>query len=194
MQNFFDQYDLSPDARPAGAQLTARPRSSGSPQFSSRRLGIESPPIELSPIELLSTLFERSYAPEQDVSATGIQAFQLAAMDERERKFGNKPEIVGGGGGGGYTAIYRAGDASPSNLTPRPGEKGLSFRDSKSNPYPKGARPVFPPGGKYIEVDPTRLPPGSVIPDNLPPGHVTVLPAPLEVLRNAIMGKRRFPK
>jgi hypothetical protein len=109
-------------------------------------------------------------------------------------------ESGGGGAGPGWTiappggSLFRSGGKNPGNLTPRPGEEGLSFRDSLSNPYPKGDRPVFRPGDKYIEVDPLRLPPGSVMRDNIPPGHVTVSPSPVEVLIDAIIKQGRFPK
>ena len=112
----------------------------------------------------------------------------------------------GGGGGSGAPQgsapssasgpIYREGGRSPSNLKPRPGED-LSFRDSLSNPYPTppGGRPVFRPGKQYIEVDASKLPPGSVHPDNVPPGHVTVRrTVPWEMIRQAIMRVGRFPK
>jgi hypothetical protein len=113
----------------------------------------------------------------------------------------------GGGGGGGSNAprgappsvsgpIYREGGPNPSNLKARPGED-LSFRDSLSNPYPTppGGRPVFRPGKSYIEADPSKLPPGSVHADNMPPGHVTVSRSvPWETIRNAIIRAGRFPK
>ena len=56
------------------------------------------------------------------------------------------------------------------------------------------AVPVFPPGGRYIEVDPSKLPSGTVIPDNVPPGHVTVRPISPQILKDAIIGKGTFPK
>ena len=71
--------------------------------------------------------------------------------------------------------IYRAGDPSPSNLRPRPGENGVSFRDSLSNPWPMpDTGPVFKPGKPYFGIDTSKLPDGSVIPDPPPPGHVIV--------------------
>jgi hypothetical protein len=114
---------------------------------------------------------------------------------------------AGGGGGGGSNAprgtppsvngpIYREGGPNPGNLKARPGED-LSFRDSLSNPYPTppGRPPVFRAGKQYIEVDPSKLPPGSVHPDNVPPGHVTVWRSvPWETIMKAIIGKGKFPK
>jgi RHS repeat-associated protein len=88
--------------------------------------------------------------------------------------------------------IYRSGAPSPSNL--RPGPSGLSFRDSLSNPYPAGPRPVFRPGDDYIVVDAAKLPPGSVIRDNVPPGHVSVHGVDLKTLRDAIVGRGRIPR
>ena len=61
-----------------------------------------------------------------------------------------------------------------------------------SNPYPKGKQPVFRPGHDYIEVNSSKLPPGSVIPDDVPPGHVTVNPTPLEELLRAIDKEREI--
>lgn len=95
--------------------------------------------------------------------------------------------------------IYRAGKPSPSNLTVRAGEEGLSFRDTLSNPYPlaPGQRPVFRVGDDYFGISTSRLPPGSVRPDNIPPGHVTVTGVTPAALKDAatqtgIRGK--FPK
>ena len=90
--------------------------------------------------------------------------------------------------------IYRGGGASPSNLKPRPEEEFLSFRDSLSNPLPNTGRPVFRPGDKYIGIDPSKLPPNSVIYDNAPPGHVSVRALPTQTLQDAISESAKFPK
>jgi hypothetical protein len=97
-------------------------------------------------------------------------------------------------------AIYREGRPSPSNLTPRPQDNGyLSFRDSLSNPVepgvpgPPGGRPVFRPGEEYMRIDTSKLPPGTVIPDGVPPGHVSVRNVPPEVLKNAVTPKPPKP-
>jgi RHS repeat-associated protein len=95
--------------------------------------------------------------------------------------------------------IFRSGNPNPGNLTPRPIDQGnLSFRDSLSNPYPlePGQKPVFGRGDSYFGVDTSKLPPGSVIPDNTPPGHVTVRGVPPEALKDAVIpGSRgKFPK
>ena len=92
--------------------------------------------------------------------------------------------------------LYRAGNANPSNLKPRAIDQGeLSFRDSLSNPWPMkpDQRPVFQPGDSYFVVDPTRLPPGSVISDNNPPGHVSVRDVPPEILHEAVEYKGKLP-
>jgi RHS repeat-associated protein len=109
---------------------------------------------------------------------------------------GVEVEDLAGRGGGGGRSIFRNGGSNPSNLTPREsiGEKDLSFRDSLSNPYPKGEQPVFRPGGQYIEVDPSKLPSGSVIYDNNPAGHVSVSPVGPGTIRDAIINKGSFPK
>ena len=94
--------------------------------------------------------------------------------------------------------IYRAGRTNPSNLKPRQMDEGmLSFRDSISNPWPlePGERPVFSPGDDFIAVDSTKLPDGSVVFDNNPPGHVSVngILTSVETIKNAVLGIFRFP-
>ncbi len=89
--------------------------------------------------------------------------------------------------------IFRAGKTNPGNLRPRAGEDGLSFRAHLSNPVGSGARPVLRPGDDYIEVDPSRLPPGSVDYDNQPDGHVTVRATPEEV-KEAVTNRGRLPE
>jgi hypothetical protein len=86
------------------------------------------------------------------------------------------------------TLIYRDGGTNPANLTPRPQDEGkLSFRDSLSNPYPMDGKPVLGSSDVYIEVDTSKLPPGSVIPDGgtngLPVGHVSVKDVSPQVLK-----------
>ena len=90
--------------------------------------------------------------------------------------------------------IYRGGKPSPSNLKQGPGEDALSFRDSLSNPLPKTDRPVFRPGDDYIGIDTSKLPPGSVVPDNVPLGHVSVKGVTPEQLQKAVIERDKFPK
>jgi RHS repeat-associated protein len=96
--------------------------------------------------------------------------------------------------------IYRAGKPSPSNLTPRAVDNGnLSFRNSLSNPWPlePGQRPVFQHGDDFFGIETKYLPNGSVIPDNIPPGHVTVRGVSPDVLKDAATKtkiKGKFPK
>jgi hypothetical protein len=93
--------------------------------------------------------------------------------------------------------IYRGGGTSPSNFRLRPGEEALSFRDSLSDPLPP-AKPVFTKP-EYVEVDTSKLPPGSVVPDGVvgsaetPPGHVSVYVDDPKVLQDAAT-KFKFPK
>jgi hypothetical protein len=93
--------------------------------------------------------------------------------------------------------IYRGGGSSPSNFRPRPGEEALSFRDSLSDPLPP-AKPVFTKS-EYVEVDTSKLPPGSVVSDGVlgnpdtPPGHVSVYVDDPKVLQDAAT-KYKFPK
>jgi len=93
--------------------------------------------------------------------------------------------------------IYREGDPNPGNLTPRAVDEGnLSFRDSLSNPVPlaAGQRPVLRPGEKYFGIDTSQLPKGSVVYDNVPPGHVSVRGVPPHVLKAAVVERGKFPK
>lgn len=95
------------------------------------------------------------------------------------------------------STIFREGNPSPGNLTPRSVDEGiLSFRDSLSNPWPlqPGQRPVFRPGEPYFQIDTTKLPPGSVIPDNIPPGHVGVQNVAAKILKDAVSGRGKLPK
>jgi len=92
--------------------------------------------------------------------------------------------------------IYRGGGKSPSNFKLRPGEKGLSFRDSLSNPWPlkPGERPVFRPGDEYVVLNPAKIQLGRIIYDSRPPGHVTIEDPVTAELIEAIEAKGRFPK
>jgi len=99
------------------------------------------------------------------------------------------------------SVIYREGTPRPGNLTPRAVDNGtLSFRDSLSNPWvppaarPSGWRPVFRPDEPYIGVDPSRLPRGSVIPDDIPPGHVSVSGVSVNDYLDAVIERGKFPK
>jgi hypothetical protein len=87
--------------------------------------------------------------------------------------------------------IYRNGGWSPSNFKVRPGEKGTSWRGHLSEPIPKKKQPVFT-NREYIEADPSKLPPGSVIWDDIPPGHVTVEPLPYKTLKDAVRHKKKW--
>jgi RHS repeat-associated protein len=100
----------------------------------------------------------------------------------------------GGGGAGEAGSLFRAGGSNPGNLKVRPGDDGLSFRDSLSNPIDAKNSPVFKPGDQYIEVDADRLPAGSVVRDGDPPGHVTVRDATPEQINGAIVGKGKLPR
>ena len=93
--------------------------------------------------------------------------------------------------------IYRAGKTNPGNLTPRASDNGiLSFRDSLSNPYPlnPGQQPVFQFGDDYFGINTSKLPPGSIRPDNIPPGHVGVTGVMPAQLKDAVVVKGKLPK
>ena len=85
--------------------------------------------------------------------------------------------------------IFRSGGSNPGNLTD---SKGVSFRDSLSDPIGPGTKPVFTKD-EYIKVDISQLPDGSAVRDNKPAGHVTVKASPSEV-KAAIVGKGKLPK
>jgi RHS repeat-associated protein len=89
--------------------------------------------------------------------------------------------------------VFRSGGSNPGNLTMREGEDALSFRDSLSNPIDSATNPVFRPGSKYIAVDSSKLPDGTVVRDNMPPGHVSVTASP-EQIKNAIIDRGKFPQ
>lgn len=90
--------------------------------------------------------------------------------------------------------IYREGAPNPGNLRPRPRDEGkVSFRNSLSNPIPKGERAVLRPGEPYFAVDTSLLPAECVIRDDNPPGHVSVVNVSPEDLRSAVCDKGKFP-
>jgi hypothetical protein len=91
--------------------------------------------------------------------------------------------------------LYRSGKPTPSNLTPRPGEDGISFWDRLANPCPlePGTQPLFRPGELYFTVDPSQLPAGSVVPTP-PEGHWIVKGEPPERIKPAVTGRDVLPK
>jgi hypothetical protein len=92
------------------------------------------------------------------------------------------------------TSIFRSGKSNPSNLTPRPGvEDGVSVRTSLSNPIESRAAPVFRPGGHVTEIDVGRLPSGSVLVDNTPPGHAEIRGATAEQVKAAVIKTTKLP-
>ncbi len=42
-------------------------------------------------------------------------------------------------------------------------------------------------------INTLKLPPGSVIPDDIPPGHVTVIGVDVQTLKDAVVDKGRIP-
>jgi hypothetical protein len=135
-----------------------------------------------------SFLFNRFATPflSRVLGGMGDDIIELGISQGSTRSGANIPEI-----------IYRGGKPNPGNLTPRAIDNGnLSFRDSISNPYPlePGQRPVFGLGDGYFGLSTKNLPPGSVIPDNIPPGHVTVRGVSPEILKAAEVIRDKFPK
>ena len=92
--------------------------------------------------------------------------------------------------------IYRQGRSNDSAIKDiRVDADGTSFRDSLSNSLPADGPAVLKPGKQYIGVDTTKLPPGSVVVDNIPPGHVSVKATAEEIVQaidKASSGK--FPR
>jgi hypothetical protein len=88
--------------------------------------------------------------------------------------------------------LFRAGKPNPGNLKERPQDvDGVSFRDSISNPLPRGDRPVFRPGDDYFGIDTSKLPPNSIIPDPKDPYHFGVKGVPAEQLQKAVIPETR---
>jgi RHS repeat-associated protein len=79
--------------------------------------------------------------------------------------------------------IYRTGSRTDNALTDA---SGVSFRDSLSSSLSPQHPQVFRPGDKVWAVDTSGLPPGTVVRDGVPPGHVSVLATPDEI-RGAIV-------
>ena len=70
--------------------------------------------------------------------------------------------------------VYRSGGPNPGNWKAKPGQDH-SVRDTPSNPWPQpDTGPVFPVGKRITEVDAAKLPSGSVVRDNIPPGHANI--------------------
>ena len=96
----------------------------------------------------------------------------------------------------GMVKIFRGGrfnSSAPKDI--RVDADGVSFRDSLTNPVPatgQTSKPVLRPGKPYIEVETDLLPPGTVVFDNNPPGHVGVT-ATVEEIVDAIVGGNKFP-
>lgn len=83
--------------------------------------------------------------------------------------------------GTGGQHIFRTGSQTDNALTD---PSGVSFRDSVSSSA-DGSQ-TFRPGDKIYAVDTAQLPPGSVVYDGSPPGHVSVFATPDEI-RSALV-------
>ena len=79
--------------------------------------------------------------------------------------------------------IYRTGSRTDNALTDA---SGVSFRDSVSSSLSSQHPQIFRPGDKVWAVDTSRLPPGAVVRDGVPPGHVSVNATPGQI-RDAIV-------
>jgi hypothetical protein len=74
--------------------------------------------------------------------------------------------------------IYRTGSRTENALTD---PSGVSLRDSVSSSLSAEHPQVFRPGDKIWGVDTAKLPPGSVVRDGTPAGHVSVFASPEEI-------------
>lgn len=86
--------------------------------------------------------------------------------------------------------IFRGGTQTENALTDK--GTGLSFRDSLSNPVDQNLA-VLRPGEKYFAVDTAKLPRGSWVRDNVPPGHVSVRGLTPDQIRRAIVDPNGNP-
>jgi len=77
--------------------------------------------------------------------------------------------------------IFRTGSQTDNALTD---PSGVSIRDSVSRST--DGQQVFRPGDKIYGVDTSQLPPGSVVRDGVPDGHVSVFATPQQI-RDAIV-------
>ena len=115
----------------------------------------------------------------------GPEARALQAAEEavQEAKIAQESEQL----------IYRSGGSNPGNFKPS-SDGTVSFRSSISNPIDSQNNPVFKTGKQYVTVDITKLPPGSVVYDNIPEGHVSVSGATPEQIQKAVTRVDRIPK
>jgi hypothetical protein len=79
--------------------------------------------------------------------------------------------------------IFRTGSRTDNALTD---ESGVSFRSSVSSSTSTEHPQIFKPGDKIWAVNTAQLPDGSVVADNIPPGHVSVFASPGNI-RGAIV-------
>jgi RHS repeat-associated protein len=84
---------------------------------------------------------------------------------------------------GGSQFIFRTGSQTDAALTDA---SGVSFRSTVSSSADKAQ--VFRPGDKIWAVDKSKLPPGSVVNDNVPFGHVSVTATPGEIRAATVPG------
>lgn len=117
-------------------------------------------------------------------SATGL-AVGLAIPGEGEAEAAIAAEETASEGG----LIFRGGTQTDNALTDK--GTGLSFRNSLSNSVDGPA--VLRPGEKYFAVDTSKLSPGSVVRDNVPPGHVSVNGLTPDQIRQAIVDPQGDP-
>ena len=114
------------------------------------------------------------------LSLAGVGAFKVIKVAGAAKGSKAIPEYV-----------YRGGGKNPGSLKPRPVDEGmLSVRDSLSNPWPlkPGQQPPLPVGKPIQVIDTAKLPKGTVIPDNIPPGHVSIGPnVDPQIVKNAIV-------
>jgi hypothetical protein len=90
--------------------------------------------------------------------------------------------------------VFRKGGVNPANQRPRAKDEGrLSCWDSLTRRTEEGG-PAFPPGSEWFAVDVGRLPPFAVEYDNDPPGHVSIVDLPPDVVKAAVVMRGRIPE
>jgi RHS repeat-associated protein len=170
--------------------------------------GLAGGPVGLTPLQAVMIIATCHTSAAAAADAAAQAAGQAAGAGDQPGQPPGEPDGGRGAGPGGARGdsdatetipekIFRGGRHNDSAIKDiRVDADGVSFRDSLSNPVPSAGEPPAPvlrPGKPFIEVDTSKLPPGNVMPDNSPPGHVNVTATRQEIV-NAITGGGRFPR
>lgn len=107
----------------------------------------------------------------------GVPYDPTSARTARLQSIATKPGVAAGESGN----VYRTGSRTDAALTD---PTGVSFRESISSSADRVQ--VFKAGDKIYAVDTAKLPPGSVVRDGVPNGHVSIRATP-DQIRAAIV-------